>query len=151
MVELRKALCDEGQCLVDRVICGHFLHMLCFCSRWSDLLAVQNNVYLDECGVFLEAETIVHKGARGFNAKTKLLPVVALARGICDDQWAHTYLQLRRQAGLTESAPIMVAPDRTMDTSFVSAIIFQEAACACSQQKGVHTLDEIHIDLAVYE
>ena len=47
VVRMHYALCDEKRSLYDRVIIGHFLHMIYSRSRWSDLLAV-SNVYLDE-------------------------------------------------------------------------------------------------------
>ena len=115
VVRLHKALHDVDRCLTDRVFCGHLLHLLYARSRWSDMLSMRN-VYIDEQGAFIEAETAIHKGARGYDTKSKLLPVVAPAEGVCYDAWAKTYFDLRHDAGLSEPGdtpgPMLPAPDR---------------------------------------
>eukprot|EP00435_Cladocopium_sp_Y103_P011851 s5736_g3.t1 len=110
---LHSAMKDESRSLTDRVIIGHLLHLLYSRSRWSDLLAVRN-VYLDETGTYLEAMAAVHKGAKSCDTKSRLLPIVAPADGICETGWAKQYLELRELAGLTlpelDPQPMLPAP-----------------------------------------
>ena len=116
VASLHRTLHDDTACLTDRIMCGHMLHLLYSRSRWSDLLSLKN-VYIDEQQMYLEAETTVHKGARNFDTKSKLLPIVCPVKGICEEEWACTYFRLRREAGLVEpssnAGPMLPAPDRS--------------------------------------
>ena len=113
VLRLHEALNDETICLTDRVIVGHFIHMLYARARWSDLVAVQN-AFLDAEGAFFEVESRWHKNARSADIRAKLLPIVAPAVGIDGKCWAATYLQLRDKAGLAlpqaEASPMLPAP-----------------------------------------
>eukprot|EP00438_Fugacium_kawagutii_P023436 Skav223485 [mRNA] locus=scaffold643:33892:36297:+ [translate_table: standard] len=99
VVLLHEGMRDESRDLIDRILLGHMLHMVYSRSRWSDLLAV-SNVFIDNEGIFLEASAHAHKGARGAETKTKLLPIVAPCHGVVSGSWAQEYLDLRMQAGL---------------------------------------------------
>ena len=66
----------ETHHLIDRVIGSHLiLHRLYVRARRSDLLAVKN-AFIDDEGVYFELVTRAHKGAKGADAKAKLLPLV---------------------------------------------------------------------------
>ena len=103
--------CDTHH-LIDRVVSGHLLHMLYVRARWSDLLAVKN-AFIDGEGIYFELVTRAHKGAKGADAKAKLLPLVAPCDGVTGN-WTSQYLQLRAQAGLKLpsdfEAPMLPAP-----------------------------------------
>ncbi len=90
---------DSSNNLTDRVIAGHLLHLLYTRARWSDLLAVKH-AFIDSESVYFELVTRAHKGAKGADAKAKLLPLVAPCMGVTGD-WACKYLKLREQAELT--------------------------------------------------
>ena len=89
---------NEANHLTDRVIAGHLLHLLYTRARWSDLLAVKH-AFIDSEKVYFEMVTRAHKGAKGADAKAKLLPLVAPCMGVTGD-WACKYVQLREQAEL---------------------------------------------------
>ena len=103
---------DEANHLTDRVLAGHLLHMLYVRARWSDLLSVKQ-AYIDSEGVYFELVTKEHKGAKGADAKAKLLPLVAPCMGVTGN-WASKYLDLREKAGLTLpqdiAEPMLPAP-----------------------------------------
>ena len=84
---------------MDRVFAGHMLHLLYVRGRWSDLAAVQHGE-VDEDGKFFELSTQHHKGAKGQEAKSRLLPLVAPCKGITGDDWCKTYFEVRERAGL---------------------------------------------------
>jgi hypothetical protein len=106
---------DENRCEVDRIFVGHLLHMLYARARFCDLLAV-TELFMDEEEAYIELGTTLHKGARSMDARSKLLPLVAPAAGIKGDNWAKSYMALRRKAGLKspdkEPVPMLLAPKR---------------------------------------
>ena len=112
---LHHCFMDGTRSDVDRVIIGHFLHLLYARARFSDMLSV-TGCFLDEEGAFLEVSATLHKGAKSMDSKSRLLPIVAPARGICGGNWAKAYLQLRHRAGLSEpgaeAGPMLMAPNR---------------------------------------
>eukprot|EP00435_Cladocopium_sp_Y103_P033182 s3258_g8.t1 len=112
---LHHCFMDRTRSDVDRIIVGHFLHLLYARARFSDLFSV-TDCFLDDEGAFLEVSATLHKGAKSMDSKSRLLPIVAPAQGICGDNWAKVYLQLRHQAGLSEpgkeSGPMLLAPNR---------------------------------------
>ena len=97
----------------DRLMSGHFLHMLYSRSRWSDLTQVER-VFVDESWCFLEASTRAHKGAKSAELKSRLLPIVATCRGITGDCWTKAYLEVRAKVGLKlpdfQAGPMLPAP-----------------------------------------
>ena len=103
---------SEANNLTDRVIAGHLLHMLYVRARWSDLLAVQQ-AFIDSEGVYFELVTRAHKGAKGADAKSKLLPLVAPCFGVTGN-WTDKYMELREKAGLhlpeLVAEPMLLAP-----------------------------------------
>ena len=115
VLEFHKAMNDVQRDITDRIICGHLLHMLYSRSRFSDLLAAQD-VVLDTEGLFLELHAKVHKGARNADSRSRLLPVVAPAKGIDGKHWAAEYFKLRAEAGLVTPAedalPMLPAPKK---------------------------------------
>ena len=84
---------------IDRVIAGHLLHMLYVRARWSDLMAVRNAM-VDSDNVFFEMETRTHKGAKGAESKSKLLPLASPCIGINGKDWVKPYIDARMDAGL---------------------------------------------------
>ena len=58
--------------IIDRVFVGHLLHLLYVRGSWSDLAAVQNGE-IDQDGKFFELSTQQQKGAKGQEAKSRLL------------------------------------------------------------------------------
>lgn len=99
VIAIHRFLQDETKDLVDRVFAGHMLHLLYVRGRWSDLAAVQHGE-VDEDGKFFELSTQHHKGAKGQESKSRLLPLVAPCCGITGDDWCKTYLEVREKAGL---------------------------------------------------
>ena len=112
---LHHSFMDSTKSDIDRVFIGHLLHMLYARARFSDLLAV-SDLFLDSEDAFLEVNAALHKGARSLDAKSKLLPIVAPAVGFNGENWAKTYLDLRRQVGLRnpkeEPVPMLLAPNK---------------------------------------
>eukprot|EP00435_Cladocopium_sp_Y103_P058675 s1435_g20.t1 len=111
--QLHTMLLDESAALGDRLLCGHFLHLLYGRCRWSDLSCV-TDLFLDSDAQYLEVSTRWHKGGRSAEMKSRLLPIVAPARGVDMSNWASVYLTLRKRAGLVlpleEHGPMMCAP-----------------------------------------
>ena len=116
VVVLHQMLEDNERNVVDRLVAGHLLHMIYSRSRFSDLLAVQE-VSVDSEGQYLELFAAVHKGARGVDAKSRLLPIVAPTLGIFGSNWTSLYMQLRERAGLTlpsdTPGPMFPAPSKS--------------------------------------
>ena len=121
VVSLHQALEDERRNVVDRVIIGHIIHMIYARARFSDMLAVQG-LSLDEESMFLELQAALHKGARGADARARLLPIVAPANGISGKNWAEIYLRLRDECGLekpsTDPIPMLPAPSKSGSDSW---------------------------------
>lgn len=116
ILEVRKlhtVLEDEAIHKIDRLFCGHALHLLYSRSRWSDLVGVQH-VFVDEDNAFLELKTQHHKGAVSAEMKSRLLPIITPCVGIVEGNWVATYLQLRKDCNLDLPgelpAPMMPAP-----------------------------------------
>ena len=107
---------DTERSDVDRIFIGHLLHMLYARARFSDLLSV-TELFLDEEEAFLEVQATLHKGARGMDTKSKLLPIVAPAVGIKGGNWAKSYLSLRKRVGLANpkeiAMPMLLSPKRS--------------------------------------
>lgn len=97
--QLHSILEDSSKHVIDRLLCGHALHLLYGRARWSDLLAVQH-VFVDECGKYLELQTQLHKGTKSADTRSKLLPVVTPCEGVVNGNWARSYLALREECGL---------------------------------------------------
>ena len=55
---------------------------------------------VDSDGIFFEMETRTHKGAKGAESKTKLLPLASPCIGINGRSWVVPYLDARADAGL---------------------------------------------------
>lgn len=109
--QLHAGLEDERLDPVDRIFCGHMLHLLYSRSRWSDLLAVVE-AFMDEDHAFFELNTQQHKGAKSAENKAKLLPIVAPCIGITGSDWVEPYMKLRANAGLALPAeqPLAMLP-----------------------------------------
>ena len=119
VLALHQTLDNENASIVDRIFCGHLLHMVYSCSRFSDLLAVEK-CYLDSDEMFLETEAKLHKGSRSADTRSRLLPIVAPAHGICQGNWAKSYMRLRRIACMPEpdndASPLLPAPLKSGET-----------------------------------
>ncbi len=100
VLKLHEILESEERHVVDRVFCGHMLHLLYGRARWSDLLATKH-LYMDQDKCYLEVQTQVHKGAKAADTKSRLLPVVTPCLGISKRNWAEIYMQLRERCCLT--------------------------------------------------
>lgn len=111
--KLRSVLSDEKFHVIDRLFCGHALHLLYSRSRWSDLVGAQN-VYVDEDNAFLELKTQQHKGAVSAEMKSRLLPIITPCVGVVEGDWVSVYLQLRKSCNLQlpgeTPAPMLPAP-----------------------------------------
>ena len=99
VLKLHEVLESEERHVVDRLFCGHMLHLLYGRARWSDLLATKH-LHIDSDGCYLEVQTQVHKGAKAADTKSRLLPVVTPCLGIAEGNWAKTYMKLREHCGL---------------------------------------------------
>lgn len=147
VVHLHRMLQNAECNLVDRVLAGHFLHLIYSRSRWSDLLAVKN-VFLDSTQSYLEAEACIHKGAKTGETQSRLLPIVAPARGIFGDNWAKDYLAVREEAGLTlpttEPEPMLRAPDKSGHADWTGRYLTSGEGSAFLKMalKGVHLTSE---------
>ena len=100
VLKLHEVLESEQRHIVDRVFCGHLLHLLYGRARWSDLLATKH-LHIDSDNCYLEVQTQLHKGAKAADTKSRLLPVVSPGLGVAKTNWATTYLKLREQCGLS--------------------------------------------------
>lgn len=98
--QLHLVLEDSSKHVIDRILCGHALHLLYGRARWSDLLAVQH-VFMDECGKYFELQTQLRKGTKSADTRSKLLPVVTPCEGVVCGNWVKAYLALRGECGLT--------------------------------------------------
>ena len=130
IIAIHRFLEDETKDVVDRVFAGHLLHLLYVRGRWSDLAAVQHGE-VDEDGMFFELSTQHHKGAKGQETKSRLLPLVAPCRGITGTNWCKTYLAVREKAGLQlpQEVPLamLLAPARNCGMDWTSrALTSQE-------------------------
>lgn len=112
---LHQCFSDKSRSSIDRIFIGHALHLLYGRARFSELLAI-TECFLDEDWAFLEVSAALHKGARSMDSKSKLLPIVAPARGVYGSNWAKEYLELRHSSGLAEPGdkpgPMLPAPIR---------------------------------------
>ena len=108
VLKLHSYLMDETNNAVDRLFVGHLLLLLYSRSRWSDLANV-TECYLDEEQAYVEIRTKVHT-----DLKSRLLPIVAPAKGIDGSSWAVTYMGLRDTCGLgpvnDSGGPVLPAP-----------------------------------------
>lgn len=134
---------DVSKDLIDRVFAGHLLHLLYVRGRWSDLAAVQHGE-IDEDGQFLEFSTQHHKGAKGQEAKSRLLPLVAPCKGVTGTNWCKTYLDVREKAGLPlpQEVPLamLLAPARHCAMDWTSrALTSQEGTAFLRKLLGVPT------------
>ena len=108
VIKIHQFLEDETKDLVDRVFAGHLLHLLYVRGRWSDLAAVQHGE-IDEDGKFFELATQHHKGAKGQETKSRLLPLVAPCHGVTGTNWCEVYLKVREKAGLQTPGNVPLA------------------------------------------
>ena len=141
IVKIHKFLEDESKELVDRVFAGHLLHLLYVRGRWSDLSAVQNGE-VDKDDKFFELSTQHHKGAKGQEAKSRLLPLVAPCHGITGVNWCKIYLQVREKAGLQlpSNVPLamLLAPAKGCAMDWTSrALTSQEGTAFMRKLLGV--------------
>eukprot|EP00435_Cladocopium_sp_Y103_P065902 s490_g28.t1 len=133
VLQLHSILLDESAALGDRLLCGHFLHLLYGRCRWSDLTCV-TDLFIDSDAQYLEVATRWHKGGRSAEMKARLLPIVAPARGVDQSNWAVEYLALRKRAGLElpleEHGPMMRAPLNDAATQWSSRPLSSEEGSA---------------------
>ena len=110
---LHAVLADEKAPKGDRLLVGHYLHLLYSRSRWSDLCQV-GHLHIDDTGSYLEVSTRSHKGARSAELRSMLLPIVAPCRGITEDNWVRQYMTVREDLGLEtpgdDHCPMIPAP-----------------------------------------
>lgn len=129
ILKLHSFLEDTTKNIVDRVMAGHLLHMLYVRARWSDLLSVRNAA-IDVDGVFFEMETRTHKGAKGAESKSKLLPLAAPCVGINGKSWAALYSDARTLAGLdlprAEDTHMLPAPSSRSSCEWTSRPLTSE-------------------------
>ena len=129
ILKLHSFLEDTTKNVVDRVMAGHLLHMLYVRARWSDLLSVRNAA-IDVDGLFFEMETRTHKGAKGAESKSKLLPLAAPCVGINGKSWAAVYSDVRSEAGLdlpcAEDTHMLPAPSSRSSCEWTSRPLTSE-------------------------
>lgn len=99
VLRLHEVLEADSFHVVDRLFCGHMLHLLYGRARWSDLLATKH-LHVDEDNCYMEVQTQVHKGAKAADTKARLLPIVTPCLGISPRNWVVIYMQLRDICGL---------------------------------------------------
>eukprot|EP00435_Cladocopium_sp_Y103_P070349 s60_g35.t1 len=133
VLQLHTVLLNESARLGERLFAGHLLHMLYGRARWSDLVCV-TDVFLDADAQYFEVSTRWHKGGRSAEIKSRLLPIVAPARGVDQSNWASMYLSLRKRAGLEiqpgEHGPMLLAPQNEAATSWSSRALTSEEGSA---------------------
>ena len=111
--KLHSILVDDTFHKIDRLFCGHALHLLYSRSRWSDLVSAQY-AYIDEDDAFLELKTQQHKGAVSAEMKSRLLPIISPCVGIVEGNWAASYVKVREECNLhfpgEDPMPMLPAP-----------------------------------------
>ena len=97
VLRLRAILGNEQENLFDRLAAGLMLMCVYGRCRCSDLRFVQEiSLDVSETHGFIEAKTEFHKTAN--REKRRLLPRVAPAFGVTDENWAEQFLSLRQEA-----------------------------------------------------
>ena len=111
--------------------------MILFCtyarSRWSDAQHAESLIEdRDDSGELqsLESRTTVHKTARALQMRHMFLPMSAPAKGVTDECWAQSWLEVRVQLGIDDMKifPLMPAPDRNLEPT--------KRALSTSEAKG---------------
>ena len=104
---LHKSLRDDSLHLMDRAVIAYILFALYGRCRNSDLLMI-HSVESDFTGDggFVTVETCNHKTGRLAMLKTRLLPIVAPARGVDGQIWVGDALHVLRSAGMDLQTPI---------------------------------------------
>ncbi|CAE7300217.1 kptA [Symbiodinium sp. KB8] len=98
MVSALESFCSQAD-PQDAVICGQLLFCLHSCARWSDgqrLKSVEVQEQQDE--IVLIADALGAKTATTKEAKTRLIPYVAIGTGL-KHSWAHVWVQARKDLG----------------------------------------------------
>ena len=99
---LHKYLAD-GEDPWDAVAAGTILLAVYSRARWADLMHTEAWVIdVDESGspAYLECRVQVHKTISSANNRFRMLPLVAPAFGVTNDNWVEQYLRARRRVGL---------------------------------------------------
>ena len=109
------------------------LHMLYGRARWSDFSCV-TDLFIDSDCQYLECSTRYHKGGRSAEMKSRLLPIVAPAKGVDHSNWAVQYLQVRKLAGLElmpdQHGPMLPAPLNEQATCWAARALTSEEGSA---------------------
>ena len=104
MVMALERLVEEASDPIDRILSGHMLFILYSRSRWSDVQAIESLEFdaSSESSGFLEARTYYVKTANTTDKRRTFLPIVAITDGLCNSNWAETWLKERKHAGLPD-------------------------------------------------
>ena len=92
-------------------------------ARWEDLMHTENILWdEDDNGTltFIECSVDVHKTAHARQMKGVLLPVVAPAVGVTENNWGALWRQARRSLGIKDpqdGGAVMPAPDANMEVT----------------------------------
>ena len=92
---------DHRACVVGQLIfCAHA------CARWADsqrLKEVTTEVDAESGVVLVLAGALGSKTAVSAEARTRILPYVALGMGVSNVPWAESWLDARKAMGLSDS------------------------------------------------
>ena len=94
---------DDEETVADRVVIGFALFVLHCRARYSDALRLLGEPTLDVDSQgygFVEGETMRAKNIKSRAFKHGSAPLVGLATGVSDTQWARQWLKLRASQGL---------------------------------------------------
>lgn len=119
--ELHRFLQCSQEDLWCRYFAGAVLLAVYSRSRWSDLqhgqrLVLDHDLVDGESAlVFLEVHSFAHKTRKSTAFRNTFLPAIAPGRGVSDDFWATTWVQLREDLNmdLELNFPVMPAPTST--------------------------------------
>lgn len=114
-LQVLHAVLQNDHDLWNQAFAGMVLFVAYSRARWTD--AQQASAILfdrDDSGnvVFVEAATGVHKTIHALQHRHQFLPLVAPALGVCSDNWAEKWEQVRNQLGmqLGPGCPLLPAP-----------------------------------------
>ena len=119
---LHRVTMDDSVDLQTKVLACHLLLMVYSRSRTSDLAHVEeisHDVSSKSASSggpgFIQISTRYHKAARGVEKKNLLLPILASATSVLEDDWLSRWLRVRKAAGLPIAghidAALQPAPD----------------------------------------
>lgn len=115
-LELLHSVLEHDTDLWNRAFSGMVLFVTYSRARWTDAQQASSLLFdCDETGsaAYVEASTGVHKTVHALQHKHQFLPLVAPAVGVCENNWADIWKDVRKQLGLAigPNCPLFPAPN----------------------------------------